>query len=176
MLSEELEDYDIVIESFEHSAYSSTLTAVAKQRYLEKLCSIKSECPYKIRDSLWFHGDDIQNILPDISYFDVFYYLVYRRSVYTEDEMRNYKSCKSWKILHSEGMFFELRAHQLHDGMVLLKAKVHHSMTFSQAPLRPWVAIHMSGVVACAHCDCVAGYVLIFLFLIALHYIHLCLD
>ena len=40
---------------------------------------------------------------------------------------------------------------------VLVCARVRHSQRITATPLKPWVAVEQSGVVVCAHCDCMAG-------------------
>ena len=54
---------------------------------------------------------------------------------YTQEELKNYKSCKSWKILSAEGNFFFMAALRLANRIVITRAKVHHSMAVKQPPL-----------------------------------------
>ena len=37
-------------------------------------------------------------------------------------------------------------------------ALIKHSQTLSLPSLKAWVAIDQSGIVVCAHCNCIAGY------------------
>jgi len=141
------------------SHYSSNLPDVAKQRYLEKLSEIGCDCPYSIEHQLWVtSGIRLRKVLPDVTHYDLVYYLIFLKSAFTQEEMRNYKSCTAWKTLACDGKFFGMAALLLANSKVLVTARVHHSMAVNLPPLKPWIALNPDGTVLTAHCDCVAGY------------------
>jgi len=77
---------------------------------------------------------------------EVWNYLVYGKSLYTDSEMKNYRSCNSYKIINGEGLFFYFKCLKLTNLNVICSAKVHHSMAFSLPPLRPWVLLTKQAV------------------------------
>ena len=54
----------------------------------------------------------------------------------------------------------------------IMRASVLHSQRLNEEALQPWIAANSEGLVLCAHCNCMAGYVpfncleLIFIFLV----------
>ena len=89
--------------------YSSSLSHLARDRYLEKLKLARCDCPYSIEGEFWLTSDiELRQILPNVTNLDLVNYLLFSRSVYTQEELKNYKSCNSWKILSAEGKFILL--------------------------------------------------------------------
>jgi hypothetical protein len=158
MCEEELVE-NAVIQLFDLSNYSDSLPTEAKERYLSKLVDIGCDCPYTISNTFWSSGPDIDNVIPPVERGDLWNYLVYGKSLYTDSEMKNYKSCQSYQIIIGEGLFFDFKCLKLINLNVICTAKVHHSMAFSLPPLRPWVAFNQAGTVLTGHCDCIGGLV-----------------
>ena len=75
--------------------FRRSLPTEAKERYLSKLADIGCDCPYTISNTFWSSGPDIDNVIPTVERCDLWNYLVYRKSLYTDSEMKNYKSCNS---------------------------------------------------------------------------------
>ena len=158
MCEEELVE-NAIIQLFDLSNYSDSLPIEAKERYLSKLVDIGCDCPYTISNTFWSSGPDIDNVIPPVERGDLWNYLVYGKSLYTDSEMKNYKSCQSYKIIIGEGLFFHFKCLKLSNLNVICTAKVHHSMAFSLPPLRPWVAFNQADTVLAGHCDCIGGLV-----------------
>lgn len=111
-----------VIELYDYSKYSSSLTGVAKQRYIEKLTLLNCDCPYAIEDGLW-QQKNLHETVPHITNLDLVNYLVYGHRMYSEDQMRAYKSLDAYRRL-SDNMFGEAKLLRLPSGIVLMKGKV----------------------------------------------------
>ncbi len=82
MCDEELVE-NAVIQLFDLSNYSDSLPTEAKERYLSKLADIGCDCPYTISNTFWSSGPDIDNVIPTVERGDLWNYLVYGMSLYT---------------------------------------------------------------------------------------------
>ena len=51
----------------------------------------------------------------------------------------------------------EVMATPAYPSTILLCARIRHSQSITATPLKLWVVVEQSGVVVCAHCDCMAG-------------------
>jgi hypothetical protein len=58
---------DDVINLYSLSNYAETLGDEDRCRYLRKLQILNIDCPYKIPDSVWKTGEDLDGILPPLS-------------------------------------------------------------------------------------------------------------
>nr|CAH0103511.1 unnamed protein product [Daphnia galeata] len=113
MCEEELVE-NAIIQLFDLSNYSDSLSTEAKERYLSKLVDIGcDDCPYTISNTFWSSGPDIDNVIPPVERGDLWNYLVYGKSLYTDSEMKNYKSCQSYQIIIGEGLFFDFKCLKL---------------------------------------------------------------
>ncbi len=62
----------------ELSNYSSSLSCEAKARYLDKLQLIGCDCPYSIEEDLWVtSGIELRKVLPDVTHYDLLYYVLF---------------------------------------------------------------------------------------------------
>lgn len=120
-----------VIELFDYSAYSSTLTGIARGRYTQKLVDLNCDCPYAIEEGLWKQKNLHQSI-PDITYMDLINYLVYNKRFYSQDQMNAYKSLDAYQRLQ-DNMFGEAKTLKLPSGNVLMKGKVNLEHTVMES-------------------------------------------
>lgn len=67
---------------------------LSKDRYGSKLELIEGTDPYEIPKKDW--KDDVE-LWPSVTYIDVGMYLLFSRSSYTEEELKNYKSLKCYQ-------------------------------------------------------------------------------
>ena len=81
---------------------------------------------------------------------------------------------KSRKGLEAYNQFYSGWAStvNLRDLPSIMRASVLNSQRLNEKSLQPWIAANSEGLVLCAHCNCIAGYVLfnclelIFIFLV----------
>lgn len=69
---------------------------LSKERYGSKLERIEGTDPYEIPKKDW--KDDVE-LWPSVTYIDVGMYLLFSKSPYTEEELKNYKSLKCYQTL-----------------------------------------------------------------------------
>ncbi|XP_061151792.1 uncharacterized protein LOC133165904 [Syngnathus typhle] len=130
----------------------------SKKRYREKLNLVGTTDPYLLQRSMLKSPEHFATAdLPDLSYPDIYNYLVDSPSPYTGKDLKAYKSLDAYKYFTAGFM---------HDGLIwqipnknrfLLMTKVKHSQRMNDPPLRPWVAIAKDGQILCCHCTCMAG-------------------
>ncbi|XP_069108751.1 uncharacterized protein [Argopecten irradians] len=145
--------------SIDLSTYASSLPPDAKQRYISKLSyhsgTQKLPDPY-LSSGKW---DPSPSTWPDLTFGDIYFYLVDTPSIYTYDSMRAFKSLEAYKYVVS-GHVQEIFSHHVSDDcpFIALKTKVTPSQRARDKPHQPWVYLHKdTGKVYCAHCTCMAG-------------------
>ena len=133
-----------------HSQYFQQQDSTAKARYLEKLQILGNiEDPY-VRSGV--SGTNVEWYdWPNVEFPELYSYLIAAPNPCTKEELKAYKSMDGW----IENV--EVVAAPAHPSTVLACARVRHSQRITATPLKPWVAVEQSGVVVCAHCDCMAG-------------------
>ena len=87
-----------------------------------------------------------------------FNYLVATPSLYTQDQLKAYKSLDAYNLFVN-GWVSNVSVVSLAScpGTFLALAQVKHSQRISASPLKPWIAVEKVGTVLCAHCTCKAG-------------------
>ncbi|KAH3709720.1 uncharacterized protein LOC127857083 [Dreissena polymorpha] len=131
--------------------YRDGLDPSDKVRYENKLAIVGGVDPYECKEQ-W--SEDV-GILPSVTYPDIVNYLIFTPSRFKIDDLKAWKSleavnqlCSGWvrdRVAISKGQH------------VIVKTKVFHSQRLREKPLQPWVIAKPDGVVAAAHCDCMAG-------------------
>ena len=76
------------------SYHESLSDQLSKERYGSKLELIEGTDPYEISKKDW--KDDVE-LWPSVTYIDVGMYLLFSKSPYTEEELKNYKSLKCYQ-------------------------------------------------------------------------------
>jgi len=140
-----------------YSAYYQQLDAVAKARYREKLAMLGPiKDPYlpseeQTASAQW-------NDWPEVQYPDMFNYLIATASPYTRQELKAYKSLEGYRQ-YADGWVTDLTVIRILtcSNAYLITARVKHSQKLSVIPVKAWVAVEQSGIIICAHCDCMAG-------------------
>ena len=80
-------------------------------------------------------------------------YLILTPNLYTNKQLKSYKSLDACNhFVNSWVSDIVVRVNNASKSNL-----VKHSQSLSLPPLKPWVAINQSGVVVCAHCNCMAG-------------------
>ena len=139
------------------SSYYYGLEETAKSRYREKLAMLGGIADPYISMDLEQESLEWQK-WPEVTFPDIYSYLINTPSPYTMQELKAYKSLEGYR--------------QFVDGWVsnvivsttpfctdkfIVTAKIKHSQRLSNAPAKAWVATEKTGAVICAHCDCMAG-------------------
>ena len=144
-----------------YSKYYSELHGEAKTRYKDKIRLISYEkdpfCHLEVVNSS-LHGLQWYE-WPDVTYPDVYNYLINTPSFCTHEQLKAYKSMDGYN-LYSSGWVSDLTVigNQIARPKVFIfMALVKHSQSLSVPPLKVWVATRQNGVVLCAHCRCMAG-------------------
>ena len=146
------------------SEYFKTLDGKAQSRYKQKLDMLGGiPDPYLIETGKTNAEERAEELewrsWPSVEYPDIYNYLISTPSPYTKDQLRAYKSLDGYNFATSGWVdkVQVVRIHQRAEPTVLIRARVRHSQRLSGAPLRPWVAVEDTGLVICAHCNCMAG-------------------
>ena len=95
---------------------------------------------------------------PDVSYPDMYNYLIETTSEYTHEQLKAYKSLEGYNYL-ANGWINSISVIKS-DGKsncFIFTASVKHSQSLSATPLKLWIAIKSDGTILCAHCTCMAG-------------------
>ena len=87
-----------------------------------------------------------------------FNYLVATPSLYTQDQLKAYKSLDAYNF-YVNGWVSDISVVSLasRPGAFLALVQVKHSQRVSATPLKPWIAVEKVGTVLCAQCTCMAG-------------------
>ena len=121
-----------------YSTYYRELDEEAKVRYREKLAMLGDvDDPYiKERQST---VTDWQQ-WPEVEYPDIFNYLVATPSLYTQDQLKAYKSLDAYNFFVN-GWVSNVSVVSLasRPGTLLALAQVKHSQRISATPLKPWI-------------------------------------
>ncbi|XP_067941880.1 uncharacterized protein [Watersipora subatra] len=134
------------------SLYRDSLEASVQYRYDEKARDKSGLDPYSIAKK------DLNNdkeSWPHITTVDLVEFLIFKKSHYTTDKLRSYKSLEAYKLFQ-DGWIKEI-LHKEINSFHLLKAKVYYSMRILEKPLEPWVIVNSKGGIRSGHCTCMAG-------------------
>ncbi|XP_076304603.1 uncharacterized protein LOC143222248 [Tachypleus tridentatus] len=94
--------------------------------------------------------------LPNITYGDIYIYLINRTSTYTNESLKGYKSLDAYKYFVA-GFVKNVQITRATSDKVIITAKVCHSQRLNEPPLKPWVASCRNGEIISSHCTCKAG-------------------
>ncbi|XP_041822862.1 uncharacterized protein LOC121628032 [Melanotaenia boesemani] len=131
------------------------LSAKEKERYLKKI-GILGFDPYHISNELLNPLKSAQH-LPNLSFADIYIYLIHNPSPYTGESLKAYKSTDAYRHFTS-GWVTEAKLHHLEEkNLFLITGKVKHSQSLTLTPTHPWITVQEDGTVVMAHCTCKAG-------------------
>ena len=100
--------------------FYSTLDPPSQKRYNEKTELIENKDPDTLSENEF--SVDFDNF-PSISYSDIVNYLVFRRSPYSADKMKAYKSLEAYNQV-IEGWVRDVKVNLNENGLTLVKGKV----------------------------------------------------
>ncbi len=129
------------------STYFLSLAKTEQLRYFQKL---------KIDDKVELPDLFTQNVkrLPEITYPDVYHYLVETESVYTREAVKAYRSLDAYNYFVS-GKVGSLCSYNV-DDVYLVFGEVGASQTLSKT-YSAWFVAKVTGEVISGHCTCMAG-------------------
>jgi len=142
------------------STYLSTLSSADRQRYDLKLqgSGFKFQDPYSIDKSEW--NSDL-SFWPDISFGDIWTYLVLTPGVYTAENMKAYKSLGGYNFFTCGKVMPVLYYTNEESVACILRSTVQPSQSHlndKKSWHHPWVLVNKStGSIIAAHCTCKAG-------------------
>ncbi|XP_013382110.1 uncharacterized protein LOC106152913 [Lingula anatina] len=141
----------VIVMEKDTNLYRQSLPADVRERYDEKTKEIGVD-PYTVSSK---DCSTDKASWQEVNLVDVIHFLIFQRSAYTKEELRNYKALEAYKFFQ-DGWIKDMRHIEI-NGSHLIKSKVHHSLRIREKPLEPWVIIKGEGSIECAHCTCMAG-------------------
>ncbi|XP_046363567.1 uncharacterized protein LOC124140196 [Haliotis rufescens] len=147
----------IGMKTTEWSVYVINLSPEARERYVTKLTYQEGDC--RLPDPYFLDGwlDDPSQ-WPDISFTDIYFFLIDAPGQFTHDSLRAYKSLKAYEYVKS-GYVHPIRYHNVDDKspFCFLKTKVIPPQRLREKPHQPWICVSKKqGTVYSAHCTCMS--------------------
>ncbi|XP_066930891.1 uncharacterized protein [Clytia hemisphaerica] len=142
------------------SSYYHKLPAEAKSRYDAKLLAMQLVYDPLVIGKTYYQLTDHFEQWPNLSYADIYAYLIDHPSTYSHQQLKAYKGLDGYKYVIAKLVNNVLvKPMNLKDGNYhLVMAKVRHGQSmFSKTPPRAWVYLNPDGEVCYAHCTCMAG-------------------
>ena len=93
------------------------------------------------------------NDWPDVSYADIYNYLILTASLYTHEQLKAYKSLDGYNF-YTNGWVSDMRvtATQVSQSRnFIATALIKHPQRLSNTPLKAWIAVKHTGEVIAAH-------------------------
>jgi len=136
------------------SQYYHGLEEIPKKRYEQKLLELKvSDDPFTLKFN---HTKDILS-WPDLSFADIFCYLIQYPAKFSSSSLKAYKSLEAYKYVVS-GLVFNVKVKSIADKNFLVAGRVRHGQSqFTKTPNYAWLGIEKEGEIMNAHCTCMAG-------------------
>ena len=129
-----------------------TLDLEHRIKGIDKTAILLEADPYNLPNSSILTGDDIR--WPDLSYGDIWNYLVAKKSTYAHEQFKNYKSLEAYDRCDC-GWVSSVGNPRL-NGYHVIRGKVDHSMKLSDPPLFPWIILEDDGRIITGHCNYIA--------------------
>ena len=93
---------------------------------------------------------------PDVSFADIYNYLVLTVSSYTHDQLKAYESLDGYNFFINGWVNDVTVLNTSKPRNFLFLSHVKHSQNLSLVPLKVWLVIAIDGKVLCGHCTCMA--------------------
>ncbi|XP_077375730.1 uncharacterized protein LOC144017729 [Festucalex cinctus] len=139
------------------SCILSNMDGASKKKYLEKLDQAGMRDPYALPGYLFCALEHCKiGDLPNLRYDDILNYIICATSMYTQEELREYKSLDAYKYFEDghvrETGVWEIPGKESY----LIVSKVTRSQLQNKPPLRVWVVVQKKGSVLSCHCTCMS--------------------
>jgi len=149
----------------QYSKYYEEMDKDAKPRYEEKIRMIGLVDPYYHLEgnTNYFSSSRFSTVewyeWPEVTYADVFNYLINTTSYCTFEQLRAYRSMEAFNFLVNGWVtnIVVVSCHASRPRIFILMALVKHSQRLTVPAVKVWVATKNDGEVMCAHCSCMAG-------------------
>ncbi|KAK1904600.1 Exonuclease [Dissostichus eleginoides] len=151
------------------AANTAHLNGKERERYLVKTAIIGCD-PYLLPPSVFCLLNSAK-CLPQLTFPDIYIYLVHNPSPFTGESLKAFKSTDAYQYAVAgwvnDTKIWHVEKTHLH----VITAKVNHSQALNSNPTSPWIVVQEDGTVVMAHCTCMAG-----LGEVCSHAQHLCLQ
>lgn len=121
------------------------------KRYLKKITPLKMDPFLLVLIDQYFNLTNV----PPIQVADIYTYLVLSHKLYSNEQMKAYKSLDAHKYFESG--FVKTLNTTKHEEHFLIRGEVGHSQKLNQKPLQVWIMTESDGSVVTGHCTCIAG-------------------
>ena len=139
------------------SEYYFKLNKLAKERYEQKLAELKISNDPFVLDNTDFDLTESIRKWPDVSFADIFCFLINYPSQFSSGSLKAYKSLESYNYVTS-GLVSKVRVKKIIENNFLIVAKVRHGQSqFTKKPEDSWLGIKSDSSIINAHCTCMAG-------------------
>jgi len=93
---------------------------------------------------------------PELSFADIFVYLINFPSDYTKQSLKAYKSLESYKYVLS-GLVFNVQVTLINEKFLIVGRVRPGQSMFTKTPNHSWIGLHKTAETINAHCSCMAG-------------------
>lgn len=139
------------------SAYYKSLSGEDQRRYLQKLNYsgvLQLPDPYDLRNGSVFQVND--KLLPNISWPEVYTYLIDTPGIYTREKLKSYKSLEAYNYFIN-GKVRNVKVCKPENVPVRMVTALVNPGQKESKPYNVWVTGEENGCIVAAHCDCMAG-------------------
>ncbi|XP_033996071.1 uncharacterized protein LOC117490432 isoform X1 [Trematomus bernacchii] len=137
------------------AANTAHLNGKERERYLVKTAIIGCD-PYLLPPTVFCLLNSAK-CLPQLTFPDIYIYLVHNPSPFTGESLKAFKSTDAYQYAVAgwvnDTKIWHVRKTHLH----VITAKVNHSQALNSKPTSPWIVVQEDGTVVMAHCTCMAG-------------------
>ncbi|KAJ4926107.1 hypothetical protein JOQ06_008290 [Pogonophryne albipinna] len=137
------------------AANTAHLNGKERERYLVKTAIIGCD-PYLLPPTVFCLLNSAK-CLPQLTFPDIYIYLVHNLSPFTGESLKAFKSTDAYQYavagwVNDTNIWHVEKTH-LH----VITAKVNHCQALNSKPTSPWIVVQEDGTVVMAHCTCMAG-------------------
>ncbi|KAF3838848.1 hypothetical protein F7725_010616 [Dissostichus mawsoni] len=137
------------------AANTAHLNGKERERYLVKTAIIGCD-PYLLPPTVFCLLNSAK-CLPQLTFPDIYIYLVHNPSPFTGESLKAFKSTDAYQYAVAgwvnDTKIWHVEKTHLH----VITAKVNHSQALNSNPTSPWIVVQEDGTVVMAHCTCMAG-------------------